>query len=91
MLNLPAPTPPQDVLFGLDVDTVERETLLAALEIAQALASGDIIGARFLATGAYSGPILAARVSALADRVFRLGDSPAVLLSGQEVTARATA
>ena len=91
MLHLPAPTPPQDPLFGLDVDAAERETLLAALEIAQALASGDVVGARFLATAAYSGPVLAARSSALADRVFRLGDSPAALLPTREVTAHATA
>ena len=93
MLNLPArtPTPPQDGLYGLDVDTAERETLLAALEIAQALASGDVAGARFLATAAYSGPVLAARVSALADRVFRLGVPPVPLLPTQEVTAHAAA
>ena len=59
----PAPIPPQDVLYGLDIDAAERETLLAPLEIAQALAGGDVAGARFLATATCSGPILEARVS----------------------------
>ena len=95
MLHLPTSaamlaTPPQNVRYGLDVDAAERETLLAALEIAQALASGDVVGAHFLATSAYSGPVLAARSSALADRVFRLGTAAAVLPT-QEVTAHAMA
>ena len=90
MLSRPTPTtPPRDTRYGLDVDPAERETLLAALEIAEALASGDVTGARFLATAAYSGPILTACCSALADRVFRLGAPPAAVLPTQEVPARA--
>ncbi len=77
-MNLPTPTPAPvaDPRFALDVDAGERETLLAALEIAQALAGGDAIGARFLATDAYSGSILRAHADALADRVFNLGMPP---------------
>jgi len=95
-IRRPTPTPPQDARYGLDVDAAERESLLAALEIAQALTDGDTEGAPFLATVAYRGPALSARLSTLADCVFRLG-RPLVAglptlpaLPGTEVRARVT-
>ena len=97
MLTQPTPTLPT-LRTTLDVDAAERETLLAALEIAQALASGDADAARFLATVAYHAPTLAVRFDALADRVFALAAPLAARTAvlpatthTQEVSAHATA
>jgi hypothetical protein len=78
LVQLPAPVPTaiDAPTAHLDLDAGERETLLAALEIALNVANNRTAMARQIARAAYHSGTLAKSIDRLADRVFVLGRTP---------------